>query len=146
MIAIKDQKSESKPRFFFSHPKLWLILWWEAGAAGAVQPDSGSVPDVAVDKSSASGRFGAGPLARDVDDRGNGWNVKIMVSCQKATVVAPFVEMAHCLVGGDWTIFPHDLGMSSSQLTFIFLRGVQTTNQSWFILVHLCGKFGAGYT
>ena len=36
------------------------------------------------------------------------------------------------LVGGlvaIFWIFPYDLGMSSSQLTFIFFRGVQTTNQ-----------------
>jgi hypothetical protein len=29
-------------------------------------------------------------------------------------------------------LFFHILGSSSSQLTFIFFRGVETANQSWF--------------
>ena len=33
------------------------------------------------------------------------------------------------VVTGTWLLFSHILGMSSSQLTFIFFRGVQTTNQ-----------------
>ena len=32
----------------------------------------------------------------------------------------------------DWNIFFHILGMSSSQVTFIFFRGVETTNQIQF--------------
>jgi hypothetical protein len=30
---------------------------------------------------------------------------------------------------GTWLLFFHILGISSSQLTFIFFRGVETTNQ-----------------
>ena len=38
------------------------------------------------------------------------------------------------VVTGTWILFSHILGMSSSQLTFIFFRGVQTTNQLNFDL------------
>ena len=41
------------------------------------------------------------------------------------------------LVGGlehEWIMTFHTLGMSSSQLTNIFFRGVQTTNQRWLIM------------
>ena len=42
---------------------------------------------------------------------------------------------------GTWLLFSHILGMSSSQLTFIFFRGVETINQYVFIclFVHLAG-------
>ena len=57
-------------------------------------------------------------------DHGTIWRPVIEVNLEKRFPV---------LVGGDWNmtfIFPEILGMSSSQLTFIFLRGVETTNQS----------------
>ena len=44
------------------------------------------------------------------------------------------------VVTGTWLLYYHILGISSSQLTFIFFRGVETTNQlkirwiSWWIL------------
>ena len=52
--------------------------------------------------------------------------------------IIPWNPMNHLvdLVGGDWNMaiifhIYHILGMSSSQLTFIFFRGVETTNQLW---------------
>ena len=46
------------------------------------------------------------------------------------------MENGHlCLVGGDWNmigLFSHILGISSSQLTFIFFRGLGTTKQNFF--------------
>ena len=47
-------------------------------------------------------------------------------------VINPLVMEYEWLVGGDWNMkfmTFHILGMSSSQLTFIFFRGVETTNQ-----------------
>ena len=45
------------------------------------------------------------------------------------------IVMITILVGGDWNmtgLFSHIFGMSSSQLTSIFFRGVETTNQIRF--------------
>ena len=42
------------------------------------------------------------------------------------------------LAGGDWNMtgsFYHIFGMSSSQLTFIFFRGVETTNRSIVLFI-----------
>ena len=44
-----------------------------------------------------------------------------------------YIDTYMILVGGDWNMtwifFQKQLGMSSSHLTFIFFRGVETTNQ-----------------
>ena len=40
-------------------------------------------------------------------------------------------DLIWLVVTGTWLLFFHILGMSSSQLTFIFFRGVETTNQWW---------------
>ena len=51
-----------------------------------------------------------------------------------------FMNFHDKLVGGlEHFLFVHILGMSSSQLTFIFFRGVETTNQikwcNWYVAV-----------
>ena len=47
------------------------------------------------------------------------------------------IQFIHYLAGGlEDLLFSHILGMSSSQLTFIFFRGVQTTNQQFIHYIH----------
>jgi len=38
---------------------------------------------------------------------------------------------------GTWLLFFHILGISSSQLTFIFFRGVETTNQCFDLFLYV---------
>ena len=55
------------------------------------------------------------------------------------------VNDGYYLVGGDWNmtfIFPKRLGMSSSQLTFIFFGGVGSTTNQLAKWVYNSNKYG----
>ena len=65
-------------------------------------------------------------LAGEMD----GGDITLGAFPKKNIMVSTSLEIMLTLVGGlEHVLFFHILGMSSSQLTFIFVRGVQTTNQ-----------------
>ena len=81
------------------------------------------------------------------DVGGTGWWILLWILEQGGAQIRCKVTSIHELVGGlehDFLWLSIQLGMSSSQLTFVFFRGIETTNQNVFMRLLWTNKHNWG--